>query len=151
MRAHAQRKGYSDYRVNEMRQSLSIGKLATETGVKVVTIRYYERIGILSAPARSAGNYRIYSEEHARTVRFVRRCRDLGFALDEIRDLLRLSSEEAPSCAEICAIADRHLGFIEKKVNDLKQLAGELRRINSSCNGNRPMSECRIIEALSDR
>jgi DNA-binding transcriptional MerR regulator len=132
-----------------MKHCLSIGDLAEETGVKVVTIRYYERVGILPAPTRTSGNYRIYSEEHARRVRFVRRCRVLGFALEQIRDMLRLSSENGSSCAELCAITAHHLAAIEEKVNDLKQLAAELRRINSSCDGDRPMTECRIIEALS--
>jgi DNA-binding transcriptional MerR regulator len=132
-----------------MSQNLSIGELANETGVKVVTVRYYERVGVLPAPARSASNYRIYGEEHVRRLRFVRRCRDLGFALDQIRDLLRLSSEAAPTCAEVCAISAHHLEAIEDKVNDLKRLERELLRINSLCNGNRPIAECRIIEALS--
>lgn len=132
-----------------MSKGLSIGELATATGIKVVTIRYYEQKGILAAPARNAGNYRIYSQEHARALHFIRRSRDLGFALEEIRQMLRLSSENAPSCAEICAIAAHHLEDIENKVKDLKRLAAELRRINSSCSGDRPMVKCRILEALS--
>jgi Cu(I)-responsive transcriptional regulator len=128
---------------------LSIGELAKATGVKIVTIRYYEQIGILPDPARTAGNYRTYSQEHARRLRFVRRCRDLGFSLDQVRDLFRLSSEDAPSCAEVCRIAERHLKEIKDKLPDLKRLESELRRMSASCSGNRPMAECRIIEALS--
>ena len=133
----------------DVNQSYTIGELAKQTGVKVVTIRYYEQIGILPVPARSPCNYRVYSHEHVRTLHFIRRCRDLGFALDQVREMLRLSSEDAPSCAEICAIAAHHLEDIEEKVKDLKRLAAELRRINSSCTGNARMAECRIIEALS--
>ncbi len=128
---------------------MSIGELAKETGVKIVTIRYYEQIDVLPPAARTAGNYRTYSQEHARRLRFVRRCRDLGFSLDQVRDLLRLSAENAPSCVEVCRIAERHLKGINDKLVDLKRLESELRRISASCNGNRPVAECRIMEALS--
>ena len=128
---------------------LSIGELAKETGVKIVTIRYYEQTGVLPAPARTAGNYRAYNKEHAQRLRFIRRCRDLGFSLDQVRDLFRLSSENTPSCVEVCRIAERHLKAIEGKLADLNRLASELSRISASCSGNRPMAECRILEALS--
>ena len=128
---------------------MSIGELAKKTCVKVVTIRYYEQIGVLPAPRRTAGNYRTYSEEHAQRLRFIRRCRDLGFSLDQVRDLFRLSTENAPSCAEVCRLAERHLKAIEGKLADLNRLASELRRISGSCSGSKPMAECRIMEALS--
>ena len=128
---------------------MSIGKLAKETGIKVVTIRYYEQIGLLPAPARTDGNYRAYSLEHTSRLRFIRRSRDLGFSLEQIRDLLRLSSENTESCQEVCVIAERHLQSVEEKLAQLKRLASELRRISLSCNGSRPMAKCRIIEALS--
>lgn len=132
-----------------MDKHFSIGELAKETGVKVVTVRYYEQIGLLPKPARTSGNYRAYSEEHLGRVRFIRRCRDLGFSPEQVRDLLRLSSEDLPSCAEICQIAEHHIDEIEEKIGDLKRLASKLGRISSSCTGKRPMAECRIIEALS--
>ena len=128
---------------------LSIGELAKETGVKVVTIRYYEQIGVLPPPSRSTANYRAYSPEHSQRLRFIRRCRDLGFSLDQVRDLFRLSAENAPSCAEVCRIAERHLEVIQRKLADLKRLSSELRRISASCNGSSPTGECRILEALS--
>ena len=128
---------------------LSIGELAKETGVKIVTIRYYERIGVLPAPSRTLGNYRAYNEDHARRLRFIRRCRDLGFSLDQVRDLFRLSAENTTSCAEVCRIAERHLKAIEGKLADLTLLASELSRISASCSGNKPMAQCRIMEALS--
>ena len=132
-----------------MQRELTIGTLSKETGVKVVTIRYYEKVGVLSAPSRSAGNYRVYGQQHERRLHFIRRCRVLGFSLAQILDFLRLSSESSPSCAKVCRIAERHLKDVEGKLADLKRLAAELRRITSSCSGTRPMSECRIIEALS--
>ena len=133
-----------------MSQCLTIGELAKQTSVKVVTVRYYERVGILPAPPRTLANYRTYSQDHIRKLHFVRRCRELGFTLDQIRDLLRLSAEDAPSCSEVCALTARHLVDTEKKLRDLNRLASELRRIHSSCNGKKTMAECRIIEALSN-
>ena len=131
-----------------MRAELSIGELSKATGVKVVTIRFYEKTGVLTAPTRSAGNYRIFRSEHLRRLHFIRRCRDLGFSLDQVRDFLRLSKENTATCAKVCRIAQRHLNDVEGKLADLQRLASELRRIISSCSGTRPMSDCRIIEAL---
>lgn len=132
-----------------MRSCVNIGELAKQTGMKDVTIRYYERIGILQAPERTAGNYRVYSPEHMKRLRFIRRCRDLGFSLGQIRDLLRLSSGNAPTCVEVCRIADQQVHEIEAKIRDLEGLLAELQRVRSSCTGNRPMADCRIIETLS--
>lgn len=131
-----------------MNGTLSIGELAKETSVKVVTIRYYEQIGLLAAPERTNGNYRAYNQEHAHRLRFIRRSRDLGFPVEQIRDLLRLSSEQHDSCSEVCVIAQKHLELVEAKLADLQRLASELRRISSSCSGDGPMADCRIIEAL---
>jgi DNA-binding transcriptional MerR regulator len=130
-------------------RQLSIGELAKDTGVRVVTIRYYEQIGVLPAPERTVANYRTYNQEHARRLRFIRRCRDLGFSLHQVRDLFRLSAENGPRCAEVCRIAERHLKAIEDKLADLNHLASELRRISASCSGSSPMAECSIMEALS--
>lgn len=128
---------------------ITIGDLAKGTGTKVVTVRYYEQIGLLPVPSRTAGNYRTYSNEHMHRLRFIRRCRDLGFTLDQIRDLLRLSSQKSEECAEVDRITALHLAEVEQKISDLKRLAKELRRLNSCCKGNLTIADCRIIEALS--
>src|ERR1043165_3199347 len=114
---------------------LTIGKLAQETGVKVVTIRYYEQIGLMPVALRTDGNYRTYTLEHRRRLRFIRRCRDLGFTLDQIRDLLRLSCEKTRACAEVDRIARQHRRVIEEKLADLTRLATELRRLSACCRG----------------
>src|ERR1700685_754259 len=103
----------------------SIGDLAKGTGTKVVTVRYYEQIGLWPVPSRTAGNYRTYSNEHMRRLRFIRRCRDLGFTLDQIRDLLRLSSQGKQECSGIDRITAKYLKDIERKVSDLRRLAAE--------------------------
>ena len=127
----------------------SIGEVAKATGVKVVTIRYYEQIGLMPAPSRTDGNYRAYSQEHIRGLRFIRRCRDLGFTLEQVRDLLRLASQKNEECSEVDRITLRHLADIETKVADLARLAAELRRISECCRGDGLIANCRIIEALS--
>jgi Cu(I)-responsive transcriptional regulator len=131
------------------KNKIGIGDLAKATGTKVVTVRYYEQIGLLPLPSRTTGNYRTYSDEHMRRLGFIRRCRDLGFTLDQIRDLLRLSSRKDEECAEVDRITAQHLIEIEQKITDLKRLAKELRRLNNCCQGRGIIADCRIIEALS--
>lgn len=127
---------------------LSIGDLAEATGTKVVTIRYYEKIGLLPAAPRTAGNYRAYDAASLDRLRFIRRCRDLGFTLQQVRQLLSLSSDEERDCAAVDGIAREHLAAIEQKLADLQRLADELRRISRCCQGGR-IADCRIIEALT--
>lgn len=131
--------------------SLTIGNLARETGTRVVTIRYYERIGLLPAPRRTAGNYRTYDPRQADRLRFIRRCRELGFTLEQVKELLRLSSQKDQDCREVDRIAASHLAAIEHKIADLTRLADELRRITSQCRGGGVIASCPIIDALSPR
>jgi DNA-binding transcriptional MerR regulator len=132
-----------------MNERLTIGELAKATGTKVVTVRYYEQAGLLPLPPRTPGNYRAYGADHLHRLRFIRRCRDLGFTLDQVRDLLRLSSQEDQPCGEVNRISAEHLTEIEQKIVDLTRLADELRRINGRCQGGGVIANCRIIEALS--
>ncbi len=127
------------------KERIRIGDLAKGTGTKVVTVRYYEQIGLLPVPSRTAGNYRTYSNEHMRRLRFIRRCRDLGFTLDQIRDLLGLSSQKDEECADVDRITAQHLIEIEQKISDLERLAKELRRLNNCCQGNGIIADCRIL------
>jgi Cu(I)-responsive transcriptional regulator len=130
---------------------LSIGELSKATGVKVVTIRYYEQIGVMPEPPRTEGSYRAYNQDHLRLLHFIRRCRSLGFTLDQVRELLRLSSEKAKACSQVDEITKQHLHDIEEKIADLTRLAVELRHISDCCRGDRLIANCRIVEALSPR
>jgi DNA-binding transcriptional MerR regulator len=127
---------------------MTIGELATATNTRVETVRWYEKVKLLPAPARSSGNYRLYGPEHLRRLSFIRRGRDLGFTLDQIRELLALADERDRSCAEVDTIARAHLGEVERKLSDLTRLARELRDVIGQC-GCGSVAECRIIEALS--
>jgi Cu(I)-responsive transcriptional regulator len=127
---------------------LTIGDLAKATRSKVETIRYYERIGLLPAPERTEGNYRSYGKAHLGRLSFVRRARDLGFSLAQIRDLLGLADERDRSCEAVDAIARQHLADVERKIADLSALRDELADVIRRCRHS-TVAECRIIETLA--
>ena len=129
-------------------EPLKIGELARATATNIETIRYYERIGLLPIPARTGGNYRMYARSHLERLSFIRRGRDLGFSLDEVRDLLRLSDDREQSCAEVDRIARIHLIEVERKLADLAALGAELRQLIDQCRHG-TIAECRIIGALA--
>jgi Cu(I)-responsive transcriptional regulator len=132
-----------------MQKPLTIGDLARETGVKVVTVRYYERIGLLPAPVRrGSGAYRSYDSADLGRLSFIRRARDLGFTLDQIRLLLELAEQRDRDCADVDALAREHLADVERKIAALSALRRELRDLIESCRRG-TVEECRIIEALS--
>jgi DNA-binding transcriptional MerR regulator len=132
-----------------MSASFRIGDLAKQAGVKVVTIRFYEQSRLLPACERTAGNYRVYGHKHLHRLRFVRRCRELGFSVEQIRELVQLSAAESPTCEDLCGLAANHLRDVESKIADLSRMAKELRRIGSSCDGKQPSATCRIVAVLS--
>ncbi len=132
-----------------MKQRMTIGDLAKASGVKVVTIRYYEQAGLLPAPPRTEGNYRIYGPEHHHRLQFVRRLRDLGFTLEQVRDLLQLASDKKQACDDVDRMTRDHLARVEEKIRDLEKLAAELRRLSRCCEGGGQIADCRIIEALA--
>ncbi|MBX9865121.1 MAG: helix-turn-helix domain-containing protein [Hyphomicrobium sp.] len=127
---------------------LTIGDLSKATSTKVETIRYYERIGLLAPPARTAGNYRAYGDTELGRLSFIRRARDLGFGIDQIRALLSLSEKKKRSCKAIDAIARQHLADVDSKLADLMALRSELDSIIRQC-GCGTIANCRIIEALA--
>ena len=129
-------------------KNLRIGDLSRETGIKVVTIRYFERAGLLPAPARSDSGQRLYGTEAVARLRFVRRTRDLGFSHDQIRGLIELAQRRGADCGDVDAIAARHLADVERRISDLQDLAAELRATLAACRGTGPVAACRVMEAL---
>ncbi len=132
-----------------MAGSFTIGRLATEVGCKVQTIRYYEQIGLMPEPERTDGNQRQYGREDIVRLRFIRHSRDLGFPLDAIRDLLSLSDDPKHSCEAADAIAREQLERIDQGIARLSALKSELERMIEQCRGGK-IANCRIIEVLSD-
>ena len=127
---------------------ITIGRLGAAAGVKAPTIRYYEEIGLLPPPERSAGNQRLYGAAHRERLAFIRHARELGFSLDAIRELLRLSDDPDQSCAAADAIARRQLAAVDSRIARLTALRGELARMLRQCSSGR-IAECRVIEALA--
>lgn len=129
-------------------RTLTIGVLARATGTNIETIRYYEREGLLPAPERTKGNYRAYEGSHMQRLAFIRKARDLGFSLPQVRTLLSLSDDRSRSCAAIDEIAIAHRKTVEQKIRDLRALKAELDNLIDQCSCG-TVAECRIIESLS--
>ncbi len=125
---------------------ITIGELGKRTGVNIETIRYYEKIGLLTDPRRTATGYREYGEDHVRRLRFIRRGRDLGFNIDAIRALLRLAEHPDHPCADADQLASQHLAEVEQRIADLVRLRNGLREV-VNCQGH-SIAECRIMDAL---
>ena len=126
-----------------------IGALSAETGVKIETIRYYEREGLLPHPPRTAGGHRSFSEDHLKRLTFIRRSRELGFSLAEIRVLLALVDGGSYTCGEIKALTLEHAESVRTKISDLRRIKRILLDISSQCEGG-AVPECPIIDALLD-
>jgi MerR family mercuric resistance operon transcriptional regulator len=126
---------------------LTRGALATRSGCNVETIRYYEQIGILPAPPRSQGGHRLYGHDLVRRLTFVRRSRELGFTLEEIRQLLRLVDGRNYTCAQVERLALQHAHDIRQKIADLKKLKSVWVAMASQCTGDE-VPECPIIDEL---
>jgi DNA-binding transcriptional MerR regulator len=129
--------------------SLPIGKLARSVGCKVQTIRYYEQIGLLPPPARTAGAQRRYGEPHRQKLTFIRHARELGFPLPAVRELLALAERRESDCAQADRIARRQLEAVNRRIAMLSSLRAELERMLRHGHGNR-IRECRVIATLAD-
>jgi DNA-binding transcriptional MerR regulator len=129
--------------------SIGIGDLARHSGCKPETVRYYERIGLLPDATRSAGGQRRYDERAIRRLTFIRHARDFGFSIEAVRELLAMADHPAMPCDEVDAVAKHHLAEVESRLQRLKALRDELKRMVTQCAGGQVKS-CHIIEVLSD-
>lgn len=127
---------------------MKIGALAAATDTPIQTIRYYEREGLLPAPGRSEGNYRVYGEAQAQRLAFIRRCRALDMSLDEVRSLLRWIDAPGGDCTDVNALLDEHIGHVEARIAELKRLRRELRELRAHCLRGGPQERCGILLAL---
>jgi Cd(II)/Pb(II)-responsive transcriptional regulator len=128
---------------------MKIGQLATSTGVSIETIRYYEAEGLLPAPARTESNYRDYDTAHVERLGFIRHCRSMDMALDEIRTLLRFKDSPSAECGEVDALLDNHIGHVAERVRELKELAIQLKALRAQCRESASSRECGILKGLS--
>lgn len=126
---------------------LTIGRLAKAAKVNLETVRYYERIGIMPAPDRTSGGHRSYATTHVQRLSFIRRARELGFGLDDIRALIELAEPGHRTCAEVEPIAAAHLATVQAKVSDLVRLEAVLKDAVTQCAGG-TAALCPVIEVL---
>jgi len=129
---------------------IKIGELAEHTETTVETIRYYEKEGLLPAPSRSAGNYRLYGDDHIERLRFIRHCRTLDMALSEIRTLLQYRDIPTEDCGEVNAFLDGHIRAVEARIQALAQLKQHLVTLRRKCSSTAPTDACGILGALED-
>lgn len=128
-------------------KGLQRAALARRTGCNLETIRYYEKIGMMPEPPRTASGYRVYDERHVARLRFILRSRELGFAIEEIRGLLGLVDGGTQTCAEVKERTERHLADVRAKIDDLKRIERVLAATAAQCSGEQ-VPECPVLEAL---
>lgn len=128
---------------------MKIGELSRQVGVPVETIRYYEKIGLMAAPARSDSGYRRYQQTHLERLHFIRRCRSLDMAQDEIRELVRLADQADADCSAVDGLLARHLSHVRERLRELASLERTLEQLQQACSENRTVSECGILDGLT--
>ena len=126
---------------------MKIGELAKLTDAQVETIRYYEREGLLPAPARSDGNYRLYTQAHVERLTFIRNCRSLDMTLDEIRSLLNLRDSPQDQCENVNALIDEHIEHVNARITSLQALQTQLLDLRQRCSDGAP-DHCGILDRL---
>ena len=122
--------------------------LARRTGCNLETIRYYEKVGVMPNPPRTAAGYRIYGEDHVSRLRFVLRARELGFSLDDVRGLLTLVDGGTQTCAEVKERTEAHLANVRAKIRDLKRIERVLAKTSARCSGT-AVPDCPVLDALA--
>lgn len=130
-------------------RGLKRGELAERTGCHLETIRYYEKIGLLSEPPRAANGYRVYGDSHVRRLHFILRGRELGFSIEEIHSLLALVDGGSQTCADVKERTDRHLVSVREKIADLLRIEQVLTHTAARCSGDL-VPECPILDALTN-
>ena len=131
-------------------KSMHIGRLAAQANVSVDTVRYYERAQLLPTPTRTTSGYRTYPAGTVERLQFIRRAKDLGFSLDEIRDLLALSDQRGTGVSEIREIAARRLADVETRLAELSRLRDGLKQLVDACPGHGDPGACPIVGAFKD-
>ncbi|MFT3821432.1 MAG: Cd(II)/Pb(II)-responsive transcriptional regulator [Rubrivivax sp.] len=129
---------------------MRIGDLAQATGTPVETIRFYEREGLIPPPRRADNNYRMYQPAHVERLAFIRQCRNLDMALEEVRALLELRDRPAEDCGEINALLDAHIGHVAQRIRELRALEKDLKALRARCTSPHAVAECGILQELGN-
>lgn len=128
---------------------MKIGELSSASSTAVETIRYYERQGLLPAPARTEGNFRQYEPVHLERLMFIRHCRGLDMSLDEVRVLLRFRDAPDDHCGEVNALLDEHIGHVSRRIQELRALEKQLKQLRQRCGAAGRTPECGILTGLA--
>ena len=129
---------------------MKIGELSTASATHIETIRYYEREGLLPAPARTTGNLRAYETPHLERLQFIRYCRSLDMSLDEVRVLLRFKDDPSANCGDVNELLDEHIGHVSRRVKELRVLEKQLKELRLRCGDARSADECGILSGLAE-
>ncbi|NBA97899.1 Cd(II)/Pb(II)-responsive transcriptional regulator [Pseudomonas sp. R5(2019)] len=127
---------------------MKIGELAKATDCQVETIRYYERENLLPEPARSEGNYRLYTQAHVERLTFIRNCRTLDMTLEEIRGLLNLRDSPEDACESVNALVDEHIHHVKARIDGLMALQQQLLELRQRCSAPNHVDQCAILQQL---
>ena len=134
---------------DESTKSFSVGNLAAKSGCKVETVRYYEKTGLMPDPPRTEGGHRIYSLAHLKRLFFIRRSRNLGFPIEQVKELLRFVDEPDHTCGEVRGMAMLQARAVQEKIEDLQKLQKALNEMAARCKGGRyTIEDCPIVDAL---
>jgi Cd(II)/Pb(II)-responsive transcriptional regulator len=129
--------------------ALKIGELAAASSTAVDTIRYYEREGLLPAPGRTQGGFRVYETVHLERLQFIRYCRGLDMSLDEVRVLLRAKDAPGADCGDVNALLDEHIGHVSRRIKELRALEKQLKELRQRCAAAQSADQCGILSGLS--
>ena len=129
---------------------MKIGDLSAASSTPIETIRYYEREGLLPAPGRTQGNFRVYEAPHLERLQFIRYCRGLDMSLDEVRVLLRFKDAPGEDCGDVNALLDEHIGHVSKRIKELRLLESQLRELRQRCSHERKTDQCGILAGLQE-
>ena len=130
---------------------LTIGQVAERSGVGVETVRFYEREGLIPKPDRSSSGYRQFDDEAIARLHFIKRAKELGFTLNEIKELLSLRLDATTSCADVRSRAEAKIADIDEKIRTLRRMKTALKKLTSECSGDGAASECSILDALDSQ
>jgi Cd(II)/Pb(II)-responsive transcriptional regulator len=128
---------------------MKIGELAQIAKCTVETVRYYEKVGLLPAPARTVANFRHYGPNHIERLRFIRNCRALDMSQDEIRSLLELTDRPTEKCGSINAVFDKHIAHVEERMRELQNLKQQMTALRERCQAEQTIGDCGILQGLA--
>lgn len=129
---------------------MKIGELSRASSTPIETIRYYEREGLLPAPARTEGGFRVYEAPHQERLQFIRHCRGLDMSLDEVRTLLRVRDDPMAECGDVNALLDDHIQHVSRRIRELRALEAQLKALRQRCGSGQAAAACGILTGLAE-